>query len=155
VSVSNDRYYKPFIFYIIQIISVIGADTKYRFTTDTTNTFCSSVTESCVGNGTARALKFPGWPAGSFLPVIFSSLAGGPSIERHHRRDETCAHFPRWRANGRYRLNRDSFTRALLLSFPCVGGAQQGNWGRASCCRPEPPCPSPPTTLLPLGSRPT
>jgi hypothetical protein len=117
--------------------------------------FCSSVTESCVGNGTARALKFPGWPAGSFLPVIFSSLAGGPSIERHHRRDETCAHFPRWRANGRYRLNRDSFTRALLLSFPCVGGAQQGNWGRASCCRPEPPCPSPPTTLLPLGSRPT
>jgi hypothetical protein len=43
VSVGNDRYYKPFIFCIIQIVSVAGTDTKYRFPTDTTNTFCSSV----------------------------------------------------------------------------------------------------------------
>jgi hypothetical protein len=41
VSVVTDRYYKPIIFYIIQII-LVGADTKYRFSTDTTNTFCSS-----------------------------------------------------------------------------------------------------------------
>jgi hypothetical protein len=44
VSVGNDRYYKPFIFCIVQIISFARADTKYRFLTDTTNTFCSSET---------------------------------------------------------------------------------------------------------------
>jgi hypothetical protein len=43
VSVSNDRYYKLFIFCIVQIVSFAGADMKYRFQTDTTNTFCSSV----------------------------------------------------------------------------------------------------------------
>jgi hypothetical protein len=43
VSVGNDRYYKPFIFCIVQIVSVAGADTKYRFPTDTINTFCCSV----------------------------------------------------------------------------------------------------------------
>jgi hypothetical protein len=43
LSVGNDRYYKPFIFCIIQIISVAGADTKYRFSTNTINTFCCSV----------------------------------------------------------------------------------------------------------------
>jgi hypothetical protein len=42
VSVGNDRYYKPFIFCIVQIVSVAGADTKYRFPTDTINTFCCS-----------------------------------------------------------------------------------------------------------------
>jgi hypothetical protein len=42
VSVGNDRYYKLFIFCIVQIISVAGADTKYRFPTDTINTFCCS-----------------------------------------------------------------------------------------------------------------
>jgi hypothetical protein len=41
MSVGNDRYYKPFIFCIVQIVSVAKADTKYRF--NTTNTFCSSV----------------------------------------------------------------------------------------------------------------
>jgi hypothetical protein len=39
LSVGNDRYYKPFIFCIVQIVSVAGADTKYKFPTDTTNTF--------------------------------------------------------------------------------------------------------------------
>jgi hypothetical protein len=33
------RYYKPFIFCIVQIVSLAGADTKYRFPTDTTNIF--------------------------------------------------------------------------------------------------------------------
>jgi hypothetical protein len=42
LSVGNDRYYKLFIFYIVQIVSVAGADTKYRFPTDTINTFCCS-----------------------------------------------------------------------------------------------------------------
>jgi hypothetical protein len=36
------RYYKPFIFCIVQIVSIVGADTKYRFPTDTIDTFCSS-----------------------------------------------------------------------------------------------------------------
>jgi hypothetical protein len=44
MSVGNDRYYKPFIFCIVQIVSVAGADTKYRFPTDTINTFCCSDT---------------------------------------------------------------------------------------------------------------
>jgi hypothetical protein len=42
VSFGNDQYYKPFIFYIVQIVSVTVADTKYRFSTDTINTFCCS-----------------------------------------------------------------------------------------------------------------
>jgi hypothetical protein len=43
VSVGNDRYYKPFIFCIIQIISVARTNTKYMFPIHTTNSFCSSV----------------------------------------------------------------------------------------------------------------
>jgi hypothetical protein len=66
VSVGNDRYYKPFIFCIVQIVSVAGADTKYRFPTDTINTFCCSVghelpvrrgedgVEGAVGDATMR-----------------------------------------------------------------------------------------------------
>jgi hypothetical protein len=42
LSVGNDRYYKLFIFCIVQIVSVAGADTKYSFPTDTINTFCCS-----------------------------------------------------------------------------------------------------------------
>jgi hypothetical protein len=72
MSVSNDRYYKPFIFCIIQIILVVGADTKYRFPTDTTNNFCSSVTESCVGNGTARALDFLAGQPVHFCPSFLA-----------------------------------------------------------------------------------
>jgi hypothetical protein len=53
VSVGNDRYYKPLIFYIIQIVSVAGADTKYRFPTDTINTFC------CSGHILDRAIPIP------------------------------------------------------------------------------------------------
>jgi hypothetical protein len=48
VSIGNDRYYKPFIFCIV-IISFVVADTKYRFPTDTTNTFYSSVCSMCGG----------------------------------------------------------------------------------------------------------
>jgi hypothetical protein len=42
VSVGNDRYYKSFIFCIIQIVSVAKTDIKYRFLTYTINTFYSS-----------------------------------------------------------------------------------------------------------------
>jgi hypothetical protein len=41
------RYYKPFIFCIVQIVSVARADTKYRFRTDIINTFCCSGIYTC------------------------------------------------------------------------------------------------------------